>query len=113
MEVNQRKILRVLQLISHLKQRPSKSIKYLSGLLETTDRTVYRYFDLLGEIGFDLRRDHFNRYYLEDGDHPLDLLFNPEELEYIRGVLVALPEQHEIRDRILAKIAPLDADPEV
>lgn len=113
MEVNQRKILRVLQLISHLKQRPSKSIKYLSGLLETTDRTVYRYFDLLSEIGFELKRDNFNRYYLDDGGHPLDLLFKPEELEYIRTVLIALPVDDPTRDSILAKIPTPGQDPEV
>ena len=45
--LNQHKILRVLQLISLLKQEPAKSIRQLGGIIETTDRPVYRYFDLL------------------------------------------------------------------
>jgi len=106
MEVNQRKILRVLQLISHLKQPPSKSIKFLSGLLETTDRTVYRYFDLLGEIGFQLKRDAFNRYYLDEGSNHVDLPFTPQEIDYIRAVLKSLPGNDAVRDSILSKLTP-------
>jgi predicted DNA-binding transcriptional regulator YafY len=58
---NQNKILRVLQLISLLKKEPSKSIRFLSGILESTDRTVYRYLDLIKELGFELQRDQNNR----------------------------------------------------
>ena len=47
---NQNKILRVLQLISLLKKEPAKSIRFLSGILESTDRTVYRYLDLIKEF---------------------------------------------------------------
>ena len=53
--LNQHKILRVLKLISYLEQSPSKSVGHLAEILESTDRTVYRYFDLLRECGFDLR----------------------------------------------------------
>ena len=62
--LNQHKILRVLQLISLLKKEPSKSIKFLAGIVESTDRTVYRYLDLIKELGFDLQRDSFNRYFI-------------------------------------------------
>ena len=61
---NQNKILRVFQLISLLKKQPTKSIKFLSGVLGSTDRTIYRYFDLIKELGFDLQRDGFNRYFI-------------------------------------------------
>lgn len=62
--LNQYKILRVLQLISLLKKEPTKSIKFLAGILESTDRTVYRYLDLAKELGFDLQRDTHNRFYI-------------------------------------------------
>ena len=55
--LNQRKILRVLQLIATLEVQPSKSIQHLAKLLETTDRTVYRYLDLIRACSFDLQRD--------------------------------------------------------
>ncbi|HAH54274.1 MAG TPA: transcriptional regulator, partial [Flavobacterium sp.] len=54
--LNQHKILRVLQLMTLLKKEPSKSIKFLAGMLESTERTVYRYLDLIKELGFDLER---------------------------------------------------------
>jgi hypothetical protein len=44
---NQHKILRVLQLISLLKAKPAKSLTYLSGVLGSTELTVYRYLELL------------------------------------------------------------------
>ncbi|MCF8444452.1 MAG: HTH domain-containing protein, partial [Crocinitomicaceae bacterium] len=64
--LNQHKILRVLQLISYLEQSPSKTILHLAELLDSTERTVYRYFDLIRECGFDLKRDGHNRYFIVD-----------------------------------------------
>jgi hypothetical protein len=60
--LNQHKILRVLKLISYLEQAPTKSISHLAEMLDSTDRTVYRYFDLIRECGFDLQRDEHNRF---------------------------------------------------
>ena len=59
---NQNKILRVLQLISLLKKEPAKSIRFLSGILESTERTVYRYLDLVKELGFELQKDQNNNF---------------------------------------------------
>ena len=75
--LNQHKILRVLQLISLLKKEPSKSIKFIAGILESTDRTVYRYLDLVKELGFDLQRDTHNRFYIvsEDNNETVEFSF--------------------------------------
>lgn len=62
--LNQHKILRVLQLISLLQQEPPKSIQHLGSILKNTHRTIYRYLDLLWELGFDLQRDHNNKYFI-------------------------------------------------
>ena len=59
---NQNKILRVLQMISVLKKQPAKSIRFLAGILESTDRTVYRYLDLVKELGFELQKDQNNKF---------------------------------------------------
>ena len=48
---NQHKILRVFQLINLLKAKPSKSIRSLAKTLAIDNRTIYRYFDLLREVG--------------------------------------------------------------
>jgi proteasome accessory factor C len=55
---NQNKILRVFQLIFLLKKEPAKSLRFLSGILESTDRTVYRYLDLVKELGFELKKEN-------------------------------------------------------
>lgn len=65
---NQHKILRVLQLITLLKKEPAKSIRFLAGVLESTDRTVYRYLDLVKELGFELHKDHNNKFQIVGGD---------------------------------------------
>lgn len=62
--LNQHKILRVLQLIPLLQQEPPKSIQHLGSILKNTHRTIYRYLDLLWELGFDLQRDHNNKYFI-------------------------------------------------
>ena len=62
---NQHKILRVFQLINLLKTKPAKSIRQLAKTLEVDTRTIYRYFDLIKEIGFDAEKDAFNRYFIQ------------------------------------------------
>ena len=70
---NQNKILRVLQLITQLKKQPAKSIRFLAGILESTDRTVYRYLDLVKELGFELHKDYNNKFQIigEDEFHSI------------------------------------------
>ena len=65
---NQHKILRVLQLITLLKKEPAKSIRFLSRILDSTDRTVYRYLDLVKELGFELQKDQNNKFKIIGGN---------------------------------------------
>ena len=111
MEVNQPKIFRVLQLILQLKRKPAKSVKFLSGLLETTDRTVYRYLELLEELGYPLRRDSFNRYYIEESGHPLELTFSSDEASYLHDVLSQVKSDGPLHRRTMAKVAIMLAPP--
>lgn len=63
---NQKKILRVLQFISYLEQKPSKTIQHLASMLETSERTAYRYIDLIRDCGFNVIKDIHNRYFIEN-----------------------------------------------
>lgn len=101
---NQHKILRVLQLISLLKRKPSKSIKFLSGLLETTERTVYRYLDLIKELGFDLQRDHNNRFFIISEDEAENVAFSQEETTLLRELLLTSGSKSKLKDAILRKL---------
>jgi hypothetical protein len=49
---NQNRIYRLFQLINFLKARPAKSIRSIEAFLETSERTAYRYLDLLKDLGF-------------------------------------------------------------
>lgn len=101
---NQNKILRVLQLISLLKKEPAKSIRFLSGILESTDRTVYRYLDLIKELGFDLQRDHNNRFFIINDVEVEPYSFSNEEVELLKELLLSVGKDSKLKDSILKKI---------
>lgn len=102
--LNQHKILRVLQLISLLKKEPSKSIKFLAGMLESTDRTVYRYLDLIKELGFDLERDHNNRFFIISKVDNEDIDFTNEEASLLKELLLSSGTKSKLKDALLRKI---------
>ena len=100
---NQHKILRVLQLITYLQETPHKSVDQLSNFLETTERTVYRYLDLLRECGFDLHKDANQRFYIEkeegDGVH-----FTNEEAQFLKQLVLTTASKSKLKDAVLSKI---------
>jgi proteasome accessory factor C len=100
--LNQHKILRVLKLISYLEQSPSKSIGYLSQTLETTDRTIYRYFDLIRECGFDLQRDEYNRFFIID-ERSNGIRFSQEEAQLLKELVLKYSNQNKLKDSLLTK----------
>jgi proteasome accessory factor C len=102
--LNQHKILRVLQLISLLKKEPSKSIKFIAGILESTDRTVYRYLDLVKELGFDLQRDSHNRFYIVSEENNETVEFSNEEASLLRELLLSSGKKSNLKDALLRKI---------
>jgi proteasome accessory factor C len=101
---NQNKILRVLQLISLLKKEPAKSIRFISGILESTDRTVYRYLDLIKELGFELQRDSHNRFYIVSEDNNETIEFSNEEASLLRELLLSSGKKSNLKDALLKKI---------
>ncbi len=102
---NQHKIYRVLLLISTLKKKPAKTIRHLSELLETTERTTYRYLDLLEQVGFDVSRDQHNRIFIEHADDESLNHFTSEESELIKSLLLTVGKKTKLRDGILHKLS--------
>ncbi len=101
--LNQHKILRVLKLISYLEQSPSKTIGHLAEILDSTERTVYRYFDLIRECGFDLQRDEHNRFYIVD-DRSNGVRFTDEEAKFLNELILTYGNKNKLKDSILTKI---------
>lgn len=102
--LNQHKILRVLQLISLLQKEPSKSIKFLAGMLESTDRTVYRYLDLVKELGFDLQRDSHSHFFITSEAVTGTIDFTNEEATLLRDLLLSSGSKSNLKDALLRKI---------
>lgn len=101
--LNQHKILRVLQFISHLEQAPSKTVAQLASLIDTTDRTVYRYLDLVKECGFDVQRDKINRFFIVN-DRTNGVRFTPEEADFLKQLVLTAGNNSKLRDAVLSKI---------
>ena len=101
---NQHKILRVLQLITLLRKAPPKSIRFLAGVLESTDRTVYRYLDLVKELGFELHKDHNNKFEIVGGDEYQQISFSNEEVLLLRDLVLTTGKDNKLRDSLLQKI---------
>ncbi|MEY3845275.1 MAG: hypothetical protein RL293_1697 [Bacteroidota bacterium] len=100
---NQRKILRVLQFISYLEQKPPKAVQHLAEMLETTERTVYRYLDLIRECGFDLQKDKFNRFFIE-GEQGTGVRFTSEEAAFLKQLILTTGKQNKLKDSLISKI---------
>ncbi len=101
---NQNKILRVLQLITLLKKQPAKSIRFLAGILESTDRTVYRYLDLVKELGFELQKDRNNKFQIIGEDDYPSISFSKEEVSLLRDLVLSTGKDNKLKDSLLQKI---------
>jgi predicted DNA-binding transcriptional regulator YafY len=103
--IPQAKILRVFQLIGLLKGG-GRTVDQLAQQLDTTQRTIYRYFKLLEEIGFIIDQDFHGRYFIhqDEGDNPEDR-FTLEEVSILRQLIQSAAEGHPLKGNILKKLA--------
>ena len=101
---NQHRLLRLLQLIAALRENHPKSIRELRELLDTTERSVYRYLDLLREAGFELEKDALSRYYIFGGQSVAPEGFTEEEARFMKGLVLGAGRRNTLRDGILKKI---------
>ncbi len=102
---NQNRIYRVFRLINLLKSTPAKSIKRLSESMEVSERSLYRYMELLVEVGFEIQKDSSNRYYL---NHDHIESFTKEEAELISQSISSNNKNNPLVKSIRTKLALLD-----
>lgn len=100
---NQHKIYRVLQLISQLQNKPSKSVRFMATLLECTERTTYRYIDLLKQLGFDMQKDEFNKFFIV-AENQSEEYFTNEEAMFLVEMVKTAGKENLLKDAILKKI---------
>jgi len=57
-------------------------------MIDTTERTVYRYIDLIKEIGFEVNKDKNNKYSIKHDDEGANEYFTIEEASLIKELLL-------------------------
>lgn len=98
----QQKILRVFHLISVLKRKPGKTISELSMIIDASERTIYRYFDLLTDLEFDIVKNAGKRYTIEnEGINQMES-FSKDEFDYLSSLVKNYG--NPTRDVILEKL---------
>ena len=102
---NQNKLLRLLQLISVLQASPAKTMKSLSKLIGSTERTVYRYLDLLKAVGFKVEKDINNKIFVDNGSLDIKQMFTPEEIKLIQESIAVVAKKSPLKDSIIQKLS--------
>jgi predicted DNA-binding transcriptional regulator YafY len=101
----QRKILRIFKLISLLKGVRKRTPQQIAEVLEVSSRTVYRYFNLLEELGFIIDATMENQYFIPtDEGEEYQFTFNSEESVLIRQSLQSLSSSHNLTEHIFKKL---------
>ncbi len=101
---NQNRIYRLFQLINFLKARPSKSIRSIESFLDTSERTVYRYIDLLKDLGFIIEKDNNNKIYIASNLDKDFIPFTPQESEYMKMLILSSGKENQLAQSVLQKV---------
>ncbi len=107
----QRKILRIFQLISRLRSPIGCSKRAAAEDFEVSERTIERYFYLLRDLGFEIIKVH-NRFKIAHVDrnylkHEELIIFSLEEAATIRDAILSCSEDGPVRKSLLEKIYAL------
>jgi len=97
---NQNRIYRLFQLINYLKARPAKTVRSIETFLDTSERTVYRYLDLLKDLGFSIEKDSNNKIFIASSD--IDLIpFTPQEADYLKKLILSTGKKNQLAQSVL------------
>ncbi len=101
---NQNRIYRLFQLINYLRAEPPKSMRSIEAFLDTSERTVYRYLDLLKDLGFKIERDINNKIFIAVSSD-IDLIpFTPQEADYLKKLILSTGKESQLAQSVLQKV---------
>ena len=101
---NQNRIYRLFQLINYLKATPAKSVRSIETFLNTSERTVYRYLDLLKDLGFNIEKDGNNKIFIA-ASSDIDIIpFTPQEADYLKKLILSTGKKNQLAQSVLQKI---------
>jgi predicted DNA-binding transcriptional regulator YafY len=103
--IPQAKLLRLFQIIAVLKSG-HWTIKQLAERFDTSDRTIYRYINLLEEVDFLIEKDFDNRYFIiTSEDDPSQAQFSLEETKLIKKLIQSGASDNPLKNLLLKKLA--------
>lgn len=101
---NQNRIYRLFQLINYLKAKPAKSVRSIETFLDTSERTVYRYLDLLKDLGFAIEKDTNNKIFIASAADAELIPFTPQEADYLKKLILTSGKDNQLAQSILQKV---------
>ena len=103
--IPQAKLLRLFQIIAVLKSG-HWTIKQMAERFDTSERTIYRYLNLLEEVDFLIEKDFDNRYFIiTSEDDPTQTQFSVEETRLIKKLIIAGANDNPLKNLLLKKLA--------
>lgn len=99
---NQHRIYRVFRLINYLKSKPPKNHSSLAQLLEVTERSVYRYLDLLEQLGFEIHKTPQGGLYIDREESEVGL--TQQEKQHIARLVQNSNSKSPLNESILGKL---------
>ena len=102
-----KKLMRLLQLINQLYKAPPKSVDQMGRILEVSDRSVYRYLELLELSGFHILKNDRNQYYIDNVKKIPQAAFSHEETELLNQLLSIHAKDSKLSGSIKNKLALL------
>jgi proteasome accessory factor C len=103
--IPQARLLRLFQIIAVLKSA-HLTIKQLAERFNTSERTIYRYLNLLEEADFLVEQDFQGRYFIvTSDDDPDQAQFSIEETKYIKQLIQSGTADNPLKNTLLKKLA--------
>lgn len=87
-----------------MRAEPPKSVRSIEAFLDTSERTVYRYLDLLKDLGFKIERDVNNKVFIAVSSD-IDLIpFTPQEADYLKKLILSTGKKNQLAQSVLQKV---------
>lgn len=103
--IPQAKLLRLFQIIAVLKAG-HWTIRQLAERFDTSERTIYRYINLLEEVDFLIEKDFENRYFIiTSDDDPSQSQFSVEETRLMKKLIQSGTNDNPLRNLLLKKLS--------
>jgi len=105
--VEQQKILRIFKLINLMRTNVGKTVKRLGEALDTDPRTIYRYFNLLEALGFQVEKQYGKFRIVDRVESLTDSFygtFTEEESEFLAQAISKSGKKSLLKESVLKKV---------